>query len=175
MAKPKKRQFGTRFCWLGFNFFTNLGLVAAQPAKVAKAVATIDSLLDPQEDVTFGAYRSFIGLCEHLMVVVGHDRSFMFHMYGQNFARGYKIGPAALVRVNDLMRQQLLKWRSILTSQAGIGVHETLSSSTIVRPSSVTAEVRLRESGLLQPKPVFDEEFFMFSDAAAEALIRRVA
>jgi hypothetical protein len=168
MASASKRQFGTRFTWLGFSFYTQLGIVGVQPSKRDKALHTIQRLIDPNDEVTFDDYRRLVGLLQHLMLMVGGDQTYMAFMYGANFARGIALGPATVVQVDGKLGNQLRRWRDLLVTQAGASFMEALLSRTVVVPKHPDIDAHISASSLLTAQPAIDRPRFLFSDAAAE-------
>jgi hypothetical protein len=69
-----------------------MGIVAVAPEKIARAVHLLNSIL-AGTTITFSQYRTFIGLLEHMLIFVGGDRTFTYHLYGRNFHAGLAGGP----------------------------------------------------------------------------------
>jgi hypothetical protein len=69
-----------------------MGIVAVAPEKIAHAVHLLGNIL-AGTTITFNQYRSFIGLLEHMLLFVGGDITFMYHLYGRNFHAGLIFGP----------------------------------------------------------------------------------
>jgi len=84
MAGANKRQLGSSATWLGFSFFLPTEVIAATPEKRAKALGALGNLM-AGIPTTFAEYRELLGFLEHLLAVIGGDRTYMCHMHGGNF------------------------------------------------------------------------------------------
>ena len=93
MAIARKRQVGPCLTWLGFNFYLPMGIVTVAPEKISRAHKVIQSITITGAVVTFDQYRRFLGLLEHMLLIVGGDRTWMYGLYGATFARGLRCGP----------------------------------------------------------------------------------
>jgi hypothetical protein len=145
MAIARKRQLGASVQWLGLDFHVPLGLVCAPPAKRMRAIGVLSNVVNGVT-TSFDAYRSTVGLLEHLLPFVGCDRTWMYHMYSP-FARGARATAAAIV-TSPATRERCAVWRHTLARVAG---------------AVCTSVLRLDE-------PVRDAAapLYMYSDAAKE-------
>jgi len=66
-----------------------MGIVTVAPEKIARAVHLLDNILAGTTE-NFNEYRSSIGLLEHILIFVGGDRTFVYHLYGRNFHAGLR-------------------------------------------------------------------------------------
>ena len=167
MAGAEKRQLGTSVTWLGFSFFLPTGVIAVTPAKRAKALDALDNLM-AWAPTTFGEYRKLLGFLEHLLVVVGGDRTYMYHLYGDNFRRGARFGAATIMILQAAQQESLQRWWQTLHTRAGSFFSAALSPHAVVAPPfpnhAVASGAQLRA---LRPPPT--PAFYLFSDAANEA------
>ena len=164
MAIARKRQVGNRLQWLGFNFYLTSGLITVAPDKVSRARAMVEQILDGGV-VCFDQYRRLLGLLEHLLVFVGGDRTFMYGLYGWNFHRGLTFGPATRMVFRAVHTVAFRRWLSILMSKAGCYFSIALASPTVPVPA---LPVELYESTLFAPRPLSEDTFYLYSDAAVE-------
>ena len=80
MAIARKRQVGPCISWIGFNFYLPVGIITVTPEKLSRAHAVFDALLSGAV-VTFDCYRRLLGLLEHLLLIVGGDRTWLYGCY----------------------------------------------------------------------------------------------
>lgn len=113
MAIDAKRPVGTRLLWLGMEWHVPLGLLVLQQAKVQRAAEALDLIISGAHVTTFDAYRSLLGLFEHLLACREGDRTMMDHLYADHFQRGYVIGPLAQMVFGDPQLQTLRRWRRL--------------------------------------------------------------
>jgi hypothetical protein len=167
---PEKRMAGTRLTWLGFDLFLHNRVVALQPAKLHRALTTLDEAIAGRP-VTFDTWRSFTGLLEHFAPMMsGIDRSNFMLLYGANFRRGQSAGPKTLMRFSEQLLAQCRRWRASLIMKPGSFMSDS-RFSTIVEPSSPLGESALeliRREEFLAPQANSDVHLYVFSDAAAE-------
>ena len=168
MAGPAKRQVGTSVTSLGFNFYPSLGIVAVTPEKVARASAVVCDIVSGAV-VRFDEYRRLLGLLEHMLVLVGGDRTFMNHAYGGCFRRGLRFGPATRMVFSSLQSDTFRRWSRTLLVHAGSFFSAALAPAAGVAAPPFPRDA-LGECPLLswQQAPP-DPDFFLFSDAAAES------
>jgi len=167
MAIAAKRQIGTSLTWLGFEFFTSHGVVAVQHAKLLRAKADIGQLLGGGQ-VDFGTFRSLLGLLEHMLVFVGGDRTFMDHMYGDNFRLGTEFGPTTKMVVTEMHKQTLRQWQRVLLKSAGCYFSDALGSAAVAVQEGTRELITSMGSTLFQQKAVNPQIYHLYSDAASE-------
>ena len=169
MAGASKRQLGTSVTWLGFSFFLPTGVIAVTPEKRAKALGALDNLM-AGVPTTFAEYRKLLGFLEHLLAVIGGDRTYMYHMYGDNFRRGAQVGAASIMVLEATHQERLQQWSKALLTHAGSFFSSALGSNAAVAPPfpahAVPSGAQLRA---LRPPP--SPDFYLFSDAANEAAV----
>ena len=107
MAGANKRQLGSSVTWLDFSFFLPTEVVAVTPEKQAKAIGALENLM-AGIPTNFSEYRKLLGFLEHLLVVIGGDRTYMYHIYGGIFRRGARFG-AATIMVLEATHQERLR------------------------------------------------------------------
>ena len=166
MASAAKRQLGASVSWLGCNFYLPLGVVSAHPNKVTRARQAISLILEGA-GIGFADYRALLGLLEHLMPVLGLDRSWMYHLYGDNFRRGSQLGPTTRMVFHALQNDRFRAWLQVLLREAGSYFSAALSISTIPLPPPPSSGWPGGASGI-SPAPA---RFHLFSDAANEGHI----
>ena len=166
MAAAHKRQLGSSITWLGFQFYMPTGIVAVTPEKIIKARLGLDAILHGAA-VTFGDYRALVGLLEHLLVLVGGDRTFMYHLYGDNFRRGSRYGTATVMLFEAAAKANVARWSRVLLTHAGSFFSAALSSSLVQAPPFPAHAIDpcAAIAGRLPPP---EPTHFLFSDAAAE-------
>ena len=81
MAIARKRQVGPCISWIGFNFYLPVGIITVTPEKLSRAHAVFDAILSGAV-VTFDCYRRLLGLLEHLLLIVGGDRTWLYGLTG---------------------------------------------------------------------------------------------
>ena len=117
---------------------------------------------------TYAEYRTLLGFLEHLLTVIGGDRTYMYHMYGDNFRRGALFGAATIMVLEATHQERLRQWSKALLTRAGSFFSSALGSNAVVAPPfpahAVPSGAQLRA---LRPPPPPD--FYLFSDAANEA------
>ena len=165
MAPPTKRQLGSSFTWLGFNFHLASGVVVAQPDKISRARDTIELVLSGAQ-VTFDAYRSLMGLMEHLLPIIGAGRPWMYHLYEGNYNRGMLGGPTTRMFFSLLQKESLRRWLAALTVVPGCKFSKMLRCPSVVLP---VVWKNLVAGDSLPPVPSLGP-FSLFSDAASEDL-----
>ena len=164
MAKPEKRQLGTQVAWLGFNLFWGPSVVTVQPAKLLRARSTLQSLADG-EPIAFDRYRSLLGLLEHILPITGRTSIMMYGLYGNEFMRGQRTGPATTLIFGAAERSSFLAWHELLLAEAGCFFSQAVDMN-IPLPRTV------RSWTPLTPPP--PEIVCLFSDAAAEGDFRSI-
>jgi hypothetical protein len=132
-AIARKRQVGSCVCWLGFNFYLPMGIVAVVPEKIDRAVHLLGNIL-ARTTVTFNQYRSFIGLLEHMLLFVGGDRTFMYHLYGRNFHAGLSGGPLTRMIFAPRYFAALRRWSQVLLMRAGSFFSAAFESHSVAIP-----------------------------------------
>jgi len=161
-AIARKRQVGPCICWLGFNFYLPIGIVAVAPEKIDRAVYLLDNIL-AGTTVTFNQYRSFIGLLEHMHLFVGGDRTFMYHLYGQNFHAGLRGGPLTRMIFAPRHFEALRRWSQVLLMRAGSFFSAAFKSHSVAIPP---LRSHLQSSSLfLGANPISDVPLSLYSDA----------
>ena len=164
MAKPEKRQLGTQVAWLGFNLFWGPSVVTVQPAKLLSARTTLQSLASG-EPIAFDRYRSLLGLLEHILPITGRTSIMMYGLYGNEFLRGQRTGPATTLAFGAAEQSSFLAWRELLLAEAGCFFSQAVDMN-IPLPHAV------RSWAPLTPPP--PEVVCLFSDAAAEGDFRSI-
>ena len=125
MAIPEKRSLGTWCLWVGVLVFVSLGVVAVPREKIVRASEALGKVM--REGLQFDAYRSVIGLLEHLRCVAQLPRRLMHGLYAPHGATGEGVdGPSAMVKPSTFMRLQLVHWLDILGQCVGCAVTEVL-------------------------------------------------
>ena len=165
MAGASKRQLGTRLTWIGFNFFVHAGVLAVTPRKVLKAKDTASRILSGH-DVSFAEYRSFVGLLEHMLLFVGGDRTYMYHMYGLNFKLGHRYGPTFRMIFTALQIPVIRRWFCIMATSAGCFLSRALNSLSTAIPPLPSCFTGTAWAPLTPP---ISERIFLHSDAASES------
>ena len=161
-AIARKRQVGPCICWLGFNFYLPMGIVAVAPDKIARAVQLLNSIL-AGTTITFNQYRSFIGLLEHMLVFVGGDRTFMYSLYGQNFQAGLAGGPLTRMIFTHRHFVALRRWSRVLLVRGGCFFSAAFRSHSVVYPP---LRSHLQSSSLFMgDTPFSDVPLSLYSDA----------
>jgi len=117
MAIPEKRRIGTMVKWLGFLPSPMHGLIVVQKVKLLRAIAAIKTALTT--GITFAKYRAMLGFLEHLRLLVDNGKRRMYGLY-RPLRRGHEAteGPAAIVRVDNRMRDSLNAWVLALSTAA---------------------------------------------------------
>ena len=161
-AIARKRQVGPCICWLGFNFYLPMGIVAVAPEKIARAVDLLNSIL-AGTTITFNQYRSFIGLLEHMLIFVGGDRTYMYHLYGRNFHAGLAGGPLTRMIFSTRHFTALRRWSRVLLLRAGCFFSAAFKSHSVAIP---LLRSHLQSSSLfLGDSPISDVPISLYSDA----------
>jgi len=169
MAGVNKQQLGSSFTRLGFSFLLPMGVIAVTPEKRAKA---LDNLMAGTPTI-FAEYRKFLGFLEHLLAVIGGDRTYMNRMYGDNFRRGARFRAATTMVLEAPVHQEHSTRSAYGDGRrpcfAGSFLSSALSSDAVAAPPfpthAVSSGAQLR--ALRSPPPPPD--FYLFSDAANEA------
>ena len=133
MAIARKRQVGPCVAWLGFNFYLPLGIIAVTPEKIDRAVLFMNSILKGTA-IAFNEYRSLIGLLEHMLLFVGGDRTFMYHLYGRNFREGIRGGPLTQMVFHERHFKAIRRWSQTLALRAGCFCSATLTAASAIFP-----------------------------------------
>jgi hypothetical protein len=134
MAKWDKRSAGAGLEMLGCYFWTVMGLITIPEHKVIAALALISLVL--RGDCTIANYQKLMGLLEHLLVLAGGRREFMFMLYTP-FKQG--LDTADMVNPTSGMFPQLQKWRTVLLLVPGCLMPRALKGSA--PPRRLTTKV----------------------------------
>ena len=136
--------------------------MVAHPDKVSRAQGTIDRALAGAQ-VSFDAYKSLMGLLEHLLPIGGGGRPWMYHLYGDNYRRGLAQGPATVIVFRVLQHAPLRRWLAALLLDAGCAFSKALKFPSVVVPTS-WQRVQVPQASVSTLGP-----YSLFSDAASEA------
>ena len=168
MAIARKRQVGPCVSWLGFNFYLPFGIIAVTPEKIFRAQSLMNSILQGAA-VAFNEYRSLVGLLEHLLLFVGGDRTFMYHLYGRNFRAGIRGGPLTRMVFHERHFRAMRRWSQTLAQRTGCFCSAALTASSVVIPPLRSC---LQHSSLfLGGPPISDSVFSLYSDAYVLAAV----
>ena len=87
-------------------------------AKLVRASQAV--LAASRSELMFDAYRSLVGLLEHIRHALHLPRRVMHGLYFPHGPHGEgKDGPSTLVRPNHFMAKQLVQWLHFLSAKAG--------------------------------------------------------
>lgn len=118
MAIPEKRMLGTWGLWLGILIFAQLGFVLVPRSKLVRASQALSQA--SRGELSFDAYRSLIGLLEHIRHALHLPRKVMHGLYFPHGPHGEgRHGPSTLVQPNFFMATQLVRWLQFLAAKAG--------------------------------------------------------
>lgn len=118
MAGPEKRQMGPGVEWIGVSILAAIGIVVVPRHKLIRARDALLATLECR--MTFEDYRALVGLLEHLRFVaqLGPDATNALYRPHGKTGEG-RNGPAAVIHPDDLMRDKLNNWISIIMTCAG--------------------------------------------------------
>ena len=134
MAGADKRQLGGDVEWVGVLLLAAIGLVAVPTNKLLRARHAL--LRTIAGEITFGEYRSLVGLLEHLRFITrlpGDSTNALYHPHRRGGES--QDGPNAVVVPNALMLKRLHQWLDIIMHCAGAAV-------TIVFVDNATEKLR---------------------------------
>ena len=136
MAIPEKRMIGTWGLWLGILFFAQLGFLLVPKAKLLRASQAVSAALANR--LAFDLYRSLIGLLEHIRHALRQPRRTMHGLYFPHGPSGEgRDGPSAIVRPNQFMSRQLLRWRHLLQGTAGSYFSDVITRRALPSAESI--------------------------------------
>jgi hypothetical protein len=121
-ANAHNRQVGPCVSWLGFKFKLPTGIVVVAPGKITCAVYFLDNIFSGTT-ATWNEYRSFIGLLENILLVVGGGSTFMYHRHGRNLHAGIipaiRGGPLTQMIFKPRQIRALCRWSLTSITRAG--------------------------------------------------------
>ena len=167
MAIARKRQIGSRLTWLGFHFHMGYGALSVTPEKIRRAQVVIGDIVEGAKSVHFDAYRSLLGLLEHLLVVVHEtSRRLMDGLYAGNYARGERYGPDTEMIFTKTHQARFKDWSRILLRSSGCYFSAGLTAPKVVVPP--LPEGACTSVYPFAPTPRAPGVYYLFSDAASE-------
>ena len=130
MAIPEKRVLGVWGVWLGIAIFVFLGLLVVPKSKLVRASASVTEALN--DNSTFDTYRSLMGLLEHIRHATRWPKRIMHGLYRPHGPEGAsRDGPGGIVRPDQFMARQLMRWLQLLSSKAGAAFTAVLTRSSL--------------------------------------------
>ena len=140
MAGPEKRQIGGDVEWIGVGLLAAIGLVAIPVNKLLRARDAIIRAI--RHEITFGEYRSLVGLLEHLRFVARLEADATNALYRPHGRSGEsQSGPATIVHPTALMRVSLEKWLDVIMTCAGAVVTIVFTDAADARLQRATTIV----------------------------------
>ena len=147
MAIPQKRCFGTAIPALGAYVYFSHGLIIIPRHKIVRALSMLRQLI--QCSLTYGDYRSLLGLLEHFVLLNQARRNVMYGLYA---GLSDSADPADYVLPSRLIVKQATRWMELLLSRCGCNFFDVLPNAP--SPQTVEFSYHVYSDAALQGAPI---------------------